>query len=300
MKRPWFSRPDGSYLKDIDPFMRFFPFIMIKRNESAIYFKQQIDLTDLRHFVNQHNRAVAANGEGIKITIFHVVLAALVRITFERPQLNRFVIGRRVYQRNDLSIAFVIKREFKDDAKEEIIVMKFTEDDDLYSIALKIQNEVHKVRLDAKKDAVKRSGIVDWFNVLMFTPRPILNGLVSFLAWLDYHGWLPRFVIDLDPMHCSYFVSNLGSLGVDAPFHHLYEWGTTSFFLTMGVSEKLPAILNDGTVGAKEFMNLGVTLDERIGDGFYYARSLQKFKVMLEHPNQLLKPLKSTGKDEVS
>jgi hypothetical protein len=292
MKRRLFSRSDGTYLNKIDPFMRFFPFIMKKRNESAIYFKQQIDITELKAFVHQHNRAVATTGTGVKMTLFHVVLAALVRIAAERPQINRFVIGRRVYQRHELSIAFVIKRKFKDDAKEEIVVMKFTPEDTLESIALRIQNEVHKIRADAKHDEVKRSGIVDWFNVLMYTPRPILSGLVSILAWLDFHGWLPRFVIDLDPMHCSFFVSNLGSLGIDAPFHHLYEWGTTSVFMTIGASERTPVVLDDGTVGVHETLNLAVTLDERIGDGFYYARSLQRFKFIVEHPKELLKPFK--------
>ncbi len=291
-KRRWFSRSDGTYLKDIDPFMRFFPFIMKKRNESAVYFKQQIDMTELKAFMNQHNRAVAASGEGIKITIFHFVLAALVRIVAERPQVNRFVIGRRVYQRHELSVAFVMKREFKDDAKEEIIIMKFKPEDDLYAISQKIQDEVHRIRNEAKKDEVKRSGIVNWFNVLMSLPRPILDGAVSFLAWLDYHGWLPRFILDIDPMHCSFWISNLGSLGVDAPFHHLYEWGTTSFFVTTGATERVPALLDDGTIGHREIMNIAVTFDERIADGYYYARSFQRYKILLEHPRELLKPFK--------
>lgn len=290
MKQPIFSRPDGTYLRDIDPFMRFFPFIMQKRNESAIYFKQEIDITEMKAFLHRRNHEAAATGVGVKMTLFHIVMAGLIRIAAERPQMNRFVIGRRVYQRKDFSVAFVMKREFKDDAKEEIVVMKFDPTDDLNAIAGKMQQEVHKIRAEAKKDDVKRSGIVNWFNVLMLIPRFILQSIVSFLTWVDYHGWLPKFVIDLDPMHTSIFVSNLGSLGIDAPFHHLYEWGTTSIFLTIGVSEKVPKVLADGTVGVREVVNLGVTLDERIGDGFYYARSLKRFKYLLENPQELEKP----------
>jgi hypothetical protein len=290
MKKPFFSRPDGIYLRDIDPFMRFFPFIMQKRNESAIYFKQEIDITEIKVFLHLRNHEAVKNGIGVKMTLFHVVLAAMIRVVAERPQMNRFVIGRRVYQRDEFSLAFVMKREFKDDAKEEIVVMKFDPADNLDTVADKLQKEIHQIRDAAKKDDVQRSGIVNWFNVLMLIPRFILQSIVSFLSWVDYHGWLPKFVIDLDPMHTSIFVSNLGSLGIDAPFHHLYEWGTTSIFMTIGVSEKVPKILADGTVGAREVVNFAFTIDERIGDGFYYARSLKRFKFLLEHPDELEKP----------
>lgn len=291
MRESLFSRPDGNRLRDIDPFMQFFPFIMKNRNESAIYFKQEIDITAVKAFLHDRNRAaVAGGGSGIKMTLFHVILAALVRIIAERPQMNRFVVGRRVYQRNAIKLAFVMKREFKDDAKEEIVVMTFDPEDTLDTLSDKLQKEIHRIRNEAKRDGVSRSGIVNWFNVLMLLPRFILQGFVSFVTWLDYHGWLPRFVVDLSPMHTSVFISNLGSLGIDAPFHHLYEFGTTPIFLTIGVSQKVPKVLPDNTIGVREVVNLAVTLDERIGDGFYYARSLKRFQQILENPHELEKP----------
>ena len=288
----FFSRSDGTYLKKIDPFMRFFPYIMKGRNESVIYFRQQIDITELKVLLNERNRAAAASGEGVKSTLFHAVLAALVKIVNERPQINRFVIGRRVYQRHELSIAFVIKREFKDDSNEEIAVMKFSPDETLSSISQRIQDEVKSVRQKAKEDEITRHGIVNWFNYLMSMPRILLRGMVRFLAWLDYHGWLPRFVVELDPMHSSIFVSNLGSLGVDAPFHHLYEWGTTSVFMTIGVAEKVPAVASDGSIAIRDVVNIAFTIDERISDGYYFARSMKRFRYFLERPEELEKPAK--------
>ncbi len=291
MKREkFFSRSDGTYLKKIDPFMRFFPFIMKGRNESAVYFKQQIDVTDLKAWLTARNRQAAASGSGPKATIFHAILTALARTMHERPHINRFIIGRRVYQRHELVVAFVFKREFSDDSNEEIALLRFTPDETMTSISEKIQNEVRQVRQKAKQDAEKRHGIVNWFNYLMSTPRILLRATVRFLAWLDYHGWLPRFVIDLDPMHSSIFVSNLGSLGIDAPYHHLYEWGTTSIFMTIGVSEKKPVLAPDGSVIGRDFLNIAFTADERICDGFYFARSLQRFRQYLEKPAELDKP----------
>lgn len=282
-------RPEGTHLRNQDPMMAFVPFLMKTRTESAIYFKQEIDITELKVFLHDRNHQAAANG-GIKMTLFHVILAALSRVVAERPQMNRFVSGRRVYQRKDFSVAFVMKREFKDDSAEEIVVMKFDPSETLETVSLKLQKEVQKIRADAKKDAVKRSGIVNWFNVLMLLPRFVLRSFVSIMFWLDYHNLLPKFVIDLDPMHTSVFVSNLGSLGIDAPYHHLYEWGTTPVFVTIGVSQRVPKVMADGSIAVREVVNLAITLDERIGDGFYYARSLQRFKQILEHPAELEKP----------
>lgn len=291
-RKPLFSRSDGTYLKKVDPFIRFFPYIMKGRNESAVYFRQQVDITALRAYLGRRNREMAASGEGVKSTLFHAILAALIKTVVERPQMNRFIIGRRLYQRNRLNCAFVIKRELKEEAAEEIAIMQFSPEDTLSTISARIQAEVGKVREEARKDEKKRHGALNWFNYLMSMPRILLRGLVRFLGWLDYHGWLPRFVIEADPMHCSIFVSNLASLKVDAPFHHLYEWGTTSVFMTIGVSQRTPVVLTDGTIAAREIINMAFTLDERISDGFYYARSIRRFQYLLEHPEELDTPSK--------
>lgn len=291
-RKSLFSRSDGRYLKKIDPFIRFFPYIMKGRNESAVYFKQQVDITELRAWLGKRNREFAATGEGAKSTLFHAILAALIKTVVERPQMNRFVIGRRLYQRNRLNCAFVIKRELKEEAAEEIAIMEFSQDDTLSTISARIQAEVGKVRADARKDEKKRHGALNWFNYLMSTPRILLRGAVSFLGWMDYHGWLPKFIVDADPMHCSLFVSNLASLKIDAPFHHLYEWGTTSVFMTIGVAQKTPVVMPGGDIQARDVVNIAFTLDERIGDGFYYARSIRRFQYMLEHPEELDTPSK--------
>lgn len=289
--RKRFGRSDGLYLKHIDPFMRFLPFIMKGRNEAAVYFTQEIDVTDLKEWLNQRNRADGAD-KSSAATIFHAVMAALVKTVVERPQMNRFIVGRRVYQRYQFRVAFVVKSEFRDDAKEEIVIITFDENDTFTSVSEKIRSEVHQVRAASKENETKRHGAVNWLNTLMNLPRFLLSGLVRLLSWVDYHGWLPRFVIEADPMHASIFMSNLASIQVDAPYHHLYEWGTTSVFMTMGVTKKLPQVMKDGEIVVRDMMNFAFTVDERISDGFYYARSIRRFKQLLEHPDQLDKPSK--------
>ncbi len=287
-RKPFFSRPDGVYLKKIDPFMRFFPYMMKGRNESAIYFKLQADITALRQYINKRNHddleQIKQTG---KVTLFHAILTALAKSAVERPQVNRFVIGRRVYQRNDMTCAFVIKSEFKDDANEEIAIMKFEQDDNLSSVSQKLAAEVKKIRDKAKEEGKERHGAVNWLNYFMMTPRIVLRGFMRFMGWLDYHGWMPKFVCEADPMHASFFVSNLGSLHIDAPFHHLYEWGTTSVFMTIGKTEKTPVARMDKTIEVRDTVNIALTMDERITDGFYLAKTLRRFEYFLEHPEEL-------------
>jgi hypothetical protein len=290
-RKPLFSRADGTYLRTLDPFMRFFPFIMIGRNESAVYFKQQIDVTNLKAFINQKNHETATKeGDGTKSTLFHGILAAIVKTAIERPQVNRFIIGRRIYQRHDLSCAFVVKSEFRDDANEEIAVMKFDEHDTMLTISDKLAAEVRRIREISRAKNKERAGAVNWLNYFMLMPRFILRAFVSFMTWLDYHGWLPRFVIEADPMHTSIFISNLGSLKIDAPFHHMYEWGTCSFFVTIGAINKTPTVMPDGTIASRDTINLGITIDERISDGYYYAKTIKRLQYLIEHPEELEKP----------
>jgi hypothetical protein len=285
-----FGRRDGVYLRKIDPFMRFFPFIMRGRNESAVYFKQQIDVTELKAYIGRRNRESASSHQGAMSTIFHAVIAAMVKVATERPQVNRFIIGRRMYQRNFFRCAFVIKREFKDDAKEEILIMEFKPSDTLDTISKRIMEEVKKTRQAAKLEEENRHGILNLFQYIMDIPRIILRGVVRFLAWLDYHGWLPSIIINNDPMHTSCFLSNLGSLGVEAPYHHLYEWGTTSAFITVGVVSKAPLVMPDGSIAVRDVMNIAFTLDERISDGYYFAQTIKRFTHLLEHPAELELP----------
>lgn len=289
-KKRLFSRKDGVYLKDIDPFMRFFPYIMKGRNEAAIYFSQAIDVTELKAYIRKRNREVAVSRNGSIVTIFHTVITALVKTATERPHINRFVIGRRVYQRNEFSCSFVMKREFSEEGKEEILTLRFKPDETLDTISRRISGEVKKTRETLKNEDKERHGILNLFNYIMSLPRFFLRGVVAFLFWLDYHGWLPKIIIDNDPMHASLWLSNLGSLGVDAPFHHLYEWGTTSIFATIGVIKKEPRVMPDGTIAVRDIMNVAVTLDERIGDGFYYSMALKRFVEILENPEELEKP----------
>lgn len=262
-------------VRRVDPFIRFFPFVMKGRNDSAIYYTQKVDATALLAYLERKNQVSPT-----KVTVFHAVLAAMIQTVVARPALNRFIIGRRLYQRDTIDIAFIVKRTFSEKAQEEVVRHTFDPADTIDTISARIAGEVSKVR---QAPATSR-GAIHILEGFLRLPRLLLMGLVKILEILDFFGILPRSLIQADPMHTSAFVSNLGSIGTDAPYHHLYEWGTTSLFAVIGVIHPEAVVMPDGSIEARPIMNIGFTLDERIGDGFYFAQSIQGMTRLLENP----------------
>ena len=127
-------------------------------------------------------------------------------------------------------------------------------------------------------------------------PNGLIKFLIGIIKWLDKHGSLPKGLIDVSPFHCSCYLTNMKSLRTDAIYHHLYEFGTTSMFISMGKEEELAVIDDADEVAKSKIMKLGFTIDERISDGFYYAKALKLFKKYLTNPELLLQ---SEKKDDL-
>jgi len=47
----------------------------------------------------------------------------------------------------------------------------------------------------------------------------------------------------------------------------------------------------DGTWQERDVINCTFTIDERLADGFYYAKSLRIAKYLLEHPETMEEPI---------
>ena len=98
---------------------------------------------------------------------------------------------------------------------------------------------------------------------------------------------LPTALLADDPLYASAFVANLGSVGLDAAFHHLYEYGTIPIFATMGRIHRAPHVFENGSVGSREVFRMRYTYDERVEDGFYAARALERLAACLNDPATL-------------
>ncbi len=249
-----------------------FPYLMKRRCDSTVYFSENIDVENVLKYIGEKRRA------GVAMTFFQVFLIALVKVLRERSQLNRFMKGRRLYQRENVVLNFIAKRELSDDAPETNVTVRLKPEDDYAAILSKIRGEVKNAKAGGEKEDEKA------IAKLMRLPRWILMLLIKIFDFMDFYKGIPKDLEAVDPIRCTAFIANLGSVGIEAPYHHLYEWGTNSLFIAIGRIKKMPVADEDGSLSVKTMVNIKVTLDERISDGFYFARSLNLFKQYLQDP----------------
>ena len=243
------------------------------RNEAAVYFEQVVDLTKTLPWIERFNRE-----SDHRITVFHLLLAGLAKVLDERPRLNRFVSGRKLHDRDGVYISFAAKKRFDDEAPLSVVKRRFEPDESFAAMVEALHTGVGEARSD------KQSSVDKELGVLLKLPTPLLDGAVRLVRALDFMNLAPKSLLEHDPMYCSVFVANLGSIKIDAAYHHLYEYGNCPLFCTLGVVEQMPMVVGDGQLEARWGVKLKFTFDERIEDGLYAARSLQRLQAYLEDP----------------
>ena len=287
------DRKDGKRIVSSEPMHTFMPFIMGDRTDNEALLNATFDMTNVVSYLKKRNDE---NPE-FRFTIFHVVVAALAKTIYLRPKLNIFIAGHRYYQRNDISFTFTAKRKFSDNGGEFVMTL-VTEDDGnslIDQVHDKICKEVYKTRQENVEEGGKTANGTDNMMALFNKiPRPLLRFVIRVLNWLDYHGWLPKAITDVDPYRATVFISNLGSIKMEASYHHLINWSLNSIFVLANRMKKQPFFNEDGTYEMKDGMSFGFTIDERIADGFYFAKSLQLFEKILAHPECLEDPISTS------
>jgi hypothetical protein len=277
---PLFKRPDGTLVPGLSPVRYIMPFLMRGRNESAVLHEARFDLSRTHEWLARWS---AANGK--KATLFHLILWGLARTLHERPGLNRFVSGRRIYQRNGVFLSFAAKAAFADDAPIVTIKLEFPEDDTFAACVDRVVAAVGGARTPAAGAPARKASTVDTeLKLAMALPTFLLRGVMALLRWLDRVNLMPAGMIASDPMYASAFLANLGGLGIDDTFHHLYEYGTVSLFGAVGRAEKAVFVGQGGAVEVRDAIKLCWTFDERINDGFYCASSLAGIQRIVEDP----------------
>ena len=241
--------------------------LMPKRTEAEVYLNDPIDATNLIAYLDKKNEGKTDN----KMTIFHCVIMALAKMVYERPLMNRFIQGYRIYERNEISLSFVAKRRFTDGAEETLMYMVMNETDTVNEVSKRIIGDV----AEARKSEHSTGGVDELLDKFAALPRPLLAGSVRLIRYLDFWGKNPDFITAGDPNYSTILVSNLGSIKCPAVYHHLNNYGTNSIMVTIGTLHKEEVLMPDGHKEIRDVIDIGATLDERIGDGFYFARSLK-------------------------
>lgn len=220
-------RPDGKKVKGLDPIFRVIPNVMLDRSDAQVYFKQDIPLKNLDEYIDKKM------AEGIRFSYMDVIYSAIVRIIKERPQLNRFAMHGTLYERDGIYVTLTIKKGLEDNTPETTVKIRFTGDENIYEVAEILQQTIEKNKSMSEENSTDKLA-----GALSLIPDFMLRWAVKFLWFLDKHGLMPRAIIDASPFHTSAFLTNVGSLGIDSIYHHLYNFGTTSMFFLYGKKEE--------------------------------------------------------------
>ncbi len=279
------TRPDGTYLAALPHFTRLLPYLMGSRTDSTIFFEQDFDVTDALQYVKQKN--LSHNGGEKKLTFFQVFLCGAVRTLALRPKLNRFVSGYNYYQRNKIVFNFVAKKELSDKGEEINITIPFSPDETLSTLPAKVHAFVDRGK-SGKSGEGNESDSTNAF--LAKLPRWMIRLVIYVLRSLDYHNMLPASFISSMPFWASIFFTNVGSVGIDAPFHHNFNIGTCGFFIALGKIRKDKVPVDGGAVELRDRVKVTFTYDDRIVDGIYCGRAIDLFRQFVENPAQLENP----------
>ena len=266
-------RSDGRAVRlDDDPIVALTPYLMPMRCDAQVMLKLQADYEHLARYI------VAKGAQGHKISFMDLLFAAYVRIISQLPELNRFVVNKRMYVRNELSVSFVVLREGPDgNVQENVVQCKFDPQDTIFDVAARTSQAIMEGRKpDADNSTVK-------IAKLLLNPY-LATVIAGSLRLMDRYGIMPRAIQAASPFHTSMFLTNMMSIGMPAVNHHIYNFGTCSLFVSIGSVERSVVLNDKGEPQRKRYMPIGITADERVCAGNLYAKMVALFNVYLNDP----------------
>jgi len=266
-------------VKSISPMAMMIPFIMVDRVGSQNFITDRIRVEKIEKYLKEKQ------AEGMKnISMMHVLIAAYVRMASQRPAVNRFIRGQRVWTRDEVEISLTIKKEMSLESPDTCVKITVERDATMADVYEALNREITAYRDAPGGDFDKTA------KALSMVPALLLKFVVWFLRVLDYFGGIPKFLTGVSPFHCSFFITSMGSLGIPPIYHHLYDFGTCPAFCSFGAKKREYGLEPDGTVTKQSYMDVTFVLDERICDGYYFASCLRMFKNILRDPWQLDTP----------
>lgn len=268
---------DMRRVRGLSPMTVITPFIMVDRVGSMNLMKDRIPVTKPEKFLRECRDSGMTN-----ISMMHLLIAAYVRLVSQRPALNRFIRGQRVWTRKSIEISLTIKKEMSLESPDTVVKVIFSPDATLSEVYEKLNDVIVGYRNAPGGDFDNTA------RVLSYTPAVLLKFCIWFLKLLDYFGGLSKFLTGVSPFHCSMFITSMGSLGVPPIYHHLYDFGTCPLFIAFGAKKREYKVNPDGSVYKEQYMDMSFACDERICDGYYYASSLRLLKNILKNPAALL------------
>ena len=271
------NRRDGTRVKNVDGMHVLMPYLKPKRCDSDVFINYKLDVTELIKYTEKKKK----ENPDKRLTYFHVFVTAFGKIIYNRPLLNRFIVNKQYYDRNNVSISFVAKTEFEDNSQEFMSTIEIDKDDNLDSVSEKLTTKVNKVRSNSNNSTDKAVEIVGKL------PKFIRDFVMWILIWLDKHDKLPKSMCEDNIYYSSVLVSNLGSIDCGSIYHNLTDFGTNSVLVTIGKITKEQVVNKDGKIEIRDMCEFGINLDERIADGFYFVKSIKLLEKIFNNPELL-------------
>lgn len=274
----WGDRSDGYRLRTVNPMTRMMPYIMPKRSDACNFFADSIDVTKTDRFCREKVRAGMTN-----FSFLHILIASYLRAISQRPALNRFVSGQKIYSRKGIQIVMTVKKKMSLDSPDTCIKVAFNADDTVDEVYEKFDRVVSAIR-----NAPDETSSFDRLNkVIALIPGLLCRWTVGFLRFLDYFGLMPRKILELSPFHGTMIVTSMGSLGIRPIYHHIYDFGNLPVFFSYGGRRSEVVCDAEGHASVRKCIELNVVTDERICDGYYYASAFKIIKRHAENPELL-------------
>ena len=286
-KRRFGDRKEGRKLRTLDPIKRAMPYIMPKRSDSQNFFTEKLDIAEAEKFCREQIKAGRKN-----FSLLHVIIAAYIRVVSQRPAINRFVSGQTIYARNNIEVLMTIKKKMTLESEDACIKVVFEPTDTVYDVYDKFNKIVEENKGEGEGNATE-----NFAKILNYIPRFLLRFVIWFIKTLDYYGILPKFILDLSPFHGSMIITSLGSLGIRPIYHHIYDFGNLPVFVAYGAKQRGVKMNDEGEVVRYRYIEMKVTTDERICDGYYYASAFKMMKRIFENPSILENPPEQVVED---
>ena len=274
------DRREGRLLRSLPGFAKFIPYIMPQRNDRYIHYEESFEVTELDRMLRK------LRVDGYKgIGILHFLIAAYIRGISRMPGINRFVVGRRIYARNNIEIVMTVKRALSLDATETTIKVFFEPTDTILDVYRKMNEKIEEI-----KSSEDNNGTEDVADTFARLPRFLIRFALAILRVMDYFGWIPQSLLNVSPFHGSMIITDLGSLRIGPVYHHIYIFGTLPAFIAFGAKRHAYEINRRGEVEDHKYVDCKFVLDEGIVDGHYWAQLLQAYRYMFAHPEMLISP----------
>lgn len=263
-------------VKSISPMSAVIPFVMVNRTGSQNFISDYVDIEKVEKYIKEKQAAGMQN-----ISMMHVMIAAYIRLVSQRPALNRFIRGQRVWTRKNVEVSLTIKKEMSLDSPDTVVKITLPPTATLDEVYNALNDKIVSYRENPGGD------FDDTAKAFTYLPGLIFKFAVASLRFLDYFGLMPKAISRVSPFHCSYFITSMGSLGIPPIYHHLYDFGSCPVFFSFGAKRREYELDSAGVVKRRQYMDFTFVLDERICDGYYYASSLRLLKNILKNPQQL-------------